>query len=72
MTELYKTGYFDSMSVRIEENENTNQIIFQYSVNSLINEIEIVSNGIVDSAGASYLINTLCGNHIRGKLFIML
>lgn len=68
MTELYKTGYFDSMSVRIEENENTNQIIFQYSVNSLINEIEIVSNGIVDSAGASYLINTLRGKPYSGKI----
>lgn len=67
MTELYKTGYFDSLSVKIEENENTNRIIFQYRLNPLINEVEIISNGIMDSTSTKFLINTLRGKPYSGK-----
>lgn len=65
--ELYNKGYFDSLSVKIEEKENSNQIVFQYSLNLIINEVEIISNGIMDSSGASFLINSLRGKPYSGK-----
>jgi len=67
ITELYKTGYFDSLSVSIEEEGNTNQIKFQYSLNPVISEVEIISNGLMDSSGATFLINTLRGKPYSGK-----
>ena len=67
MTELYKVGYFDSLSAEIEKEGNTNQIKFQYSLNPEIKEVEIISNGIMDSSGASFLINSLRGKPYSGK-----
>lgn len=67
MSELYKTGYLDTISVVIKKQENTNQIIFQYSLNPTINEVEIISNGIMDSSGATLLINSLKGRPYSGK-----
>lgn len=67
MTELYKAGYFDSLSVEIEKEGNKNQIKYQYSPNPLINEVEIISNGVMDSSAASFLINSLRGKPYSGK-----
>jgi NTE family protein len=65
--ELYNRGHFDSLSVKVEEKENTNQIVFQYLLNPIINEVEIISNGIMDSSGAAFLINFLRGKPYSGK-----
>jgi NTE family protein len=69
LAQLYKSGLFDSLSVAIQTEEDSTQIVFHYSLTPIIKDIEIISNGIIDSASANTLIRSLidkpfCGRNI--------
>ena len=68
MTELYKTGKFDSMSVFLEQEGDSTIIKFYYKKTPLIKEIEIFSDGTVDSSGAEILIQSLKDKPYNGKV----
>ncbi len=68
LTTLFKTGDFDSLSIAIIEEENSTRINFQYLLNPLINEVEIISNGIMDSSAAADLTSSLKGKRYSGKI----
>ncbi|MCW8803998.1 MAG: BamA/TamA family outer membrane protein, partial [Ignavibacteriaceae bacterium] len=67
MAEIYKSGQFDSLSVSILTVEDSTQIIFHYSLTPKINDIEIISNGIIDSAGKNTLIQSLIDKPFCGR-----
>jgi NTE family protein len=66
--ELLYTGFFDSLSVSINQEGDSNKINFQYSLTPLIKEVEIISGGTIDSASTEFLIRTLTDKHYSGKL----
>ena len=66
--EIYNTGIFDSLSVSINQEGDSNKINFQYSLTPLIKEVEIISGGTIDSASTEFLIRTLTDKHYSGKL----
>jgi len=68
MTELYKTGKFDSMSVFLEQEGDSTIIKFYYKKTPLIKEIEIFSDGTVDSSGVEILIQSLKDKPYNGKV----
>ena len=68
ITELYKTGKFDSMSVFLEQEGDSTIIKFYYKKTPLIKEIEIFSDGTVDSSGAEILIQSLKDKPYNGKV----
>jgi len=68
MKELYKTGRLDSLSVSFEHDGDSTQINFQYALTPLIKEIEIFSDGTVDSSGADYLFQELKDKPFNGKI----
>jgi len=68
MVELYKTGRFDSLSVSFEYEGDSTKINFNYSLTPTIKEIEIFSNGTIDSSGADYLLQELKDKPFYGKL----
>jgi NTE family protein len=67
MAQLYNSGLFDSLSVSIQTEEDSTQIIFHYSLTPRIKDIEIISNGIIDSASANNLIRSLIDKPFCGK-----
>ena len=68
MTELYKTGRLDSLSVSFEHDGDSTRIVFQYALTPLIKEIEIFSDGTIDSSGADYLFQELKDKPFNGKI----
>jgi len=68
MTELYKTGWLDSLSVSFEHDGDSTKINFNYSLTPIIKEIEIFSDGTSDSSGAEYLLQELKDKPFNGKL----
>jgi len=68
MTELYKTGWLDSLSVSFEHEGDSTKINFNYSRTPTIKEIEIFSDGTMDSSRADYLFQELNGKPFNGKL----
>lgn len=68
MTELYKTGRLDSLSVSIEHDGDSTKISFNYTHTPTIKEIEIFSDGTIDSSGADYLIEQLKDKPFNGKI----
>lgn len=67
MTELYKTGIFDSLSVSIENFENSTIVKFNYKLNPVIKEVEIISNGLMDAASSEKLTRLLINKPFSGK-----
>jgi NTE family protein len=65
--ELFNTGTFDSLSVSINQEGDSNKISFQYSLTPLIKEVEIISDDTVDSASNDLLMQALTGKHYDGK-----
>ncbi len=68
MTELYRMGYFDSMYVSFEQEGDSTRINFQYTRTPIIKEIEIFSDGTMDSSHANYLHQELDGKPFNGKI----
>lgn len=68
IVELYGAGYFDSIFVSIDENDKSSQIKFNYTLNPTINDVEIISNGIIDPSMTSLLIHSLKDKPYSGKL----
>ena len=68
MAELYKTGGFDSLSVSFEQDGDSTKINFNYILSPLIKEIEIFSDGTVDSSGAGFLLRSLKNKPFSGRL----
>jgi len=68
MAELYKTGSFDSLSVSVEQDGDSTQINFKYILFPLIKEIEIFSDGTIDSSGAGFLLLSLKNKPFSGRL----
>lgn len=68
MAELYKTGSFDSLSVSVEQDGDSTQINFKYILSPLIKEIEIFSDGTIDSSGAGFLLLSLKNKPFSGRL----
>lgn len=68
MAELYKTGIFDSLSVSFKQEGDSTKINFNYILTPVIKEIEIISDGTVDSSSADFLIRTLTNKHYGGRL----
>jgi NTE family protein len=67
MAQLYKSGLFDSLSVSIQTKEDSTQIFFHYTLTPRIKDIEIISNGIIDSASANILIRSLIDKPFCGR-----
>jgi NTE family protein len=68
MAELYKTGSFDSLSVSVVQLGDSTQINFNYILSPLIKEIEIFSDGTIDSSGAGFLLLSLKNKPFSGRL----
>jgi NTE family protein len=68
MAELYKNGKIDSLSVSFEQTGDSTKIIFYYTLNPKIKEIEILSYGTIDSSGAEFLIQSLSDKPYNGKV----
>jgi NTE family protein len=68
MTELFKTGKLDSLSVSFEPEGDSTKINFNYIITPAIKEIEIFSDGTIDSSGADYLFQELKDKPFNGKL----
>jgi len=68
MAELYKTGNFDSLSVFFEPEGDSTKINFKYTPTSLIKEIEIFSDGTIDSSNADFLIQSLKDKAFNGRI----
>ena len=68
MAKLYKTGSFDSLYVSVEQDGDSTQINFNYIPSPLIKEIEIFSDGTVDSSGAGFLLRSLKNKPFSGRL----
>jgi NTE family protein len=68
LVELYGTGHFDSLYVSVEESEKSSQIKFNYTLNPKISEVEIISNGIIDTATTSFLARSLKNKPYSGKI----
>jgi len=68
MAELYKTGSFDSLSVSFEQDGDSTKINCNYTLTPIIKEIEIFSDGTIDSSSGDLLIRTLTDKHYSGRL----
>ncbi|MBE0570559.1 MAG: patatin-like phospholipase family protein [Ignavibacteriaceae bacterium] len=68
MTELYKTGRLDSLSVSIEHEGDSTKISFDYTLTPTIKKIEIFSDGTIDSSGVGYLTKELKDKPFNGKV----
>jgi NTE family protein len=68
VAELYKTGKFDSLSVFLEQEGDSTIVKFYFAKTPLIKEIEIFSDGTIDSSGAEFLIQSLGDKPYNGKL----
>ncbi len=68
MTELYGTGSIDSLSATINNFENYTTINFNYKLTPIIKEVEIISNGIVETPSAEGLIRSLTNKPYSGKI----
>jgi NTE family protein len=68
MTELYETGIFDSLSVSINSFENSATIKFNYNLNPLVKEVEIISNGLMESSSAERVKDLLINKPFSGKI----
>jgi len=68
MAELYKTGSFESLSVSVVQLGDSTQINFNYILSPLIKEIEIFSDGTIDSSGAGFLLLSLKNKPFSGRL----
>jgi NTE family protein len=68
MAALYKTGNFDSLSVSFEQMGDSTKINLYHTLTPLIKEIEILSDGIIDSSSAEFLIQSLKDKPFNGKV----
>ena len=68
MTELYITGIFDSLSVSINKFEHNSTVNFNYKLNPVIKEVEIISNGLMEPSSAEELIESLINKPLSGKI----
>ncbi len=68
MAETYKSGKFDSLSVSIQTDEDSTQIVFHYTLTPIIKDVEIMSNGTVDSAGVNTIIQSLIDRPFCGRI----
>ena len=68
MAELYKTGRFDSLSVSCVQDGDSTKINFQYTLTPLIKEVEILSDGMIDSSCVGYLFKALKDKPSNGRV----
>ncbi len=67
LSELYMTGGFDSLSATIEQDGDSTMVSFKYTLNPIIKELEIISNGTIDSAEADFLFRSLKDKPFYGR-----
>jgi len=67
MSELYSTGRFDSLSATIEQDGDSIKVIFKYTLNPIIKDLEIISNGTIDTAETGFLVRSLKDKPFYGR-----
>jgi len=68
LAELYTTGRFDSLSAAIEQEGDSTKVSFKYSLAPIIKEVEIISNGTIDSTDTDFLIQSLKDKPYCGRI----
>jgi NTE family protein len=68
MTELYKTGKYDSLGVEIKKNGDSTQIKFRYTTKPVINDVEILMDIPADTNQNNFFVNSLIGKPFDGKI----
>ena len=67
MVDIYNTGGVDSLTVFIVPDGDSTTIIFRYNLNSTVNSIEIISNGVIDSVSYKTFESALVGKPYNAK-----
>ena len=68
MSELYKSGKFESLSVSLDQEGDSTKIIFYYTPASIIREVKIISDGTIDPPGTESLIRSLVEKPYGGRV----
>jgi NTE family protein len=68
MIKLYNSGMFDSLSVIVENVEDSAMIRFIYTLNSQIEDVEIISNGLMNDENRKQFVSLLKGKLFSGKM----
>jgi NTE family protein len=68
MLELYNAGRYDSLSVSIITNDDSTEIDFHYILKPQIKEVEILLDVPADTIQNGFLISSLTGKPIDGKI----
>jgi len=66
--ELFNSGMFDSLSVSIEDLGDSVLIKFNYLFKPLINNVEIISSGTIESKDENDIVKTLTGKPFDGRI----
>jgi NTE family protein len=68
MTNLYKTGKYDSLAIVITRNEDSTQMDYRFKLKPLIKEVELLIDVPADSIPNNDLIHSLIGKPFDGRI----
>lgn len=67
MIKLYNSGIFDSLSVKVENVNDSTRIKFVYALNPPVKDVEVISNGLMNDDSINKLAGSLRGKPFSGK-----
>jgi NTE family protein len=68
MSELFETGQFDSLNVSINYDADSTELRLNYTLNPVINEVEILANVLDDGRTAEKIFHPLKGKPFNSKI----